>query len=556
MQVCGAIADEALRARIISLAAGAGWNCWIVGDPGLLQQMVATLSPPPDVVISDELANLEHLADPSAVRILLATGTLVAADRSPALPAAAGASLPSGAARHPPESIAHLDAGLSDTRLIAQINDCVNALRFRVRFAGIEEQEPISRLPRVTQLLGALSAHRDHPMGLLLAQVDHAEHLYANLDPVSKTDLLRALAEHFRAACPQGAGLAFHDAASFLFSLPGCRLDELRQLADTCAGRLRAPLRYQGGEIQLTVSMGMAFSPRLVDTDGLWLAARDALQRARQAGGNRIEFPGEDGLPARLNRAMDGQQYREEFSLMLQPQWRSGTRRITGAEALLRWQGLDVGELAPSHFIPIAERHGHMARIGDWVLERACTTASGWLEHLLEPLCLGINVSPQQFTGGAISRQIERLQRERWLDPAMLELELSHAHLTALVDQHREQLYRLRDRGVRFAIDNLGQELIDADRLLRCPADTLKIDRRLIANLTTGSAARDLIAQLCDLAARYRLRVVAVGVEDTAQLHLLEGLGEVDVQGYLLSPPVPLAEFHQLLSEPRNRQSR
>ena len=532
MQVCGAITNAALRARLIALAKAAGWNSWIIGDLALLPALLSSLSPAPDVVLSDRLAGLDYLGDSPALKILLDS--------------AAEANLEQVA------GIQRLETDGSDAHLTAQINDCVNAGRFRERFARLEEHEPITRLPRATQMFQALPGARDQPMGMLLVQVDHAEHLYANLDPVSKTDLLRALADHMRAASPQRASLGFHDAASFVFALPGVNIADLQTAGAQCVQTLRRPLRYQGGEIQLTVSIGLQHVPRFTDFDSLWQGAREALRCAREGGGNRIEGPLTQGLPARLNQAMD----REEFSLMLQPQWRAGTSRITGAEALLRWHGLEVGELAPGHFIPIAEAHGHMARIGDWVLERACTTASGWFEHLLEPLCLGINVSPQQFVGGAITRQIERLQRERWVDPAMLELELSHANLTLLVDQHREQLYRLRDRGVRFAIDNLGQDLIDADRLLRSPADTLKIDRRLIANLTTGSAARDLIAQLCELAARYRLRVVAVGVEQESQLTLLKQLGDIDVQGYLLAAPVPLGEFHQLLSKARSHTSR
>jgi EAL domain-containing protein (putative c-di-GMP-specific phosphodiesterase class I) len=239
---------------------------------------------------------------------------------------------------------------------------------------------------------------------------------------------------------------------------------------------------------------------------------------------------------------------------MLQGQWSSA--RLTGVEALLRWQGLEVGELAPSHFIPIAEQEGFITRIGDWVLEKASSAATNWLEHLISPIYLCVNVSPQQFANESITRQIERLKRERWLDPAMLELELSLENMLQLVDEHRDQLYRLRDWGVRFAVDNLGTELINFDRLLRCPADTLKIDRQLIGRVDNHPASRDLVGEISSIGDRFQLRVVAVGVETPEQLKTLRKLGDMEVQGFLLSPPVPLGEFQQLLSEGADRQKK
>jgi EAL domain-containing protein (putative c-di-GMP-specific phosphodiesterase class I) len=138
----------------------------------------------------------------------------------------------------------------------------------------------------------------------------------------------------------------------------------------------------------------------------------------------------------------------------------------------------------------------------------------------------------------------------------MLELELSLANMMLLVDEHRDQLYRLRDCGVRFAIDNLGTELINFDRLLRCPADTLKIDRQLVARVVDHPSSRDLVSEIIGIGDRFQLRVVAVGVETPEQLSTVRKLGDVDIQGYLLSPPVPISEFHQLLSASNRKRQK
>ena len=172
---------------------------------------------------------------------------------------------------------------------------------------------------------------------------------------------------------------------------------------------------------------------------------------------------------------------------------------------------------------------------------------------------LGINVSPQQFHRDAIVERIDRFRAESWFDPGMLELELPQDAMLALVDQYRPLLYRLRDWGVRFALDNLGGSLIDAAKLLRCPVDTLKIDRTLVARMEEDREARELVSQICSLAERFELRVVAVGVEKTSQLTMLQRFGCTDVQGYLLSPPVSLEQFramlNQELDQPRRDQS-
>lgn len=524
MILCGSIADPGIRARVAALADGLGWECWITHDGGLLGPMLEALSSLPDAVVSDDRALLESLPDLGIARVLLGTG----AEEDP--------------------SLFVIDVSEDDRSLRQHLFNCINTARLKTRFRDDAGREPITRLPRHQELVGALIAHRGLPVALLVVQVDHAEHLYANLDPVSRTDLLDALATRLKLAVPGHGMIGFYDAGCFIVILPDQNAESLMRTAEGIRTAARTPLTYTGGEIHLTVSIGCNHVARYRNFDVLWQGAWQAVNRAASQGGNRTEGGPTDHIGTRLPSALE----REEFSLMLQGQWSS--ERLTGVEALLRWQGLEVGELAPSHFIPVAEQEGFITRIGDWVLEKASTAATSWLEHLISPMYLCVNVSTQQFVRSAITHQIERLKRERWLDPGMLELELSLASMLLLVDEHRDQLYRLRDWGVRFAIDNLGTELIDFDRLLRCPADTLKIDRQLVARVVGHPSSRDLVSEIIGIGERFQLRVVAVGVETPDQLTTMRALGDVDIQGYLLSPPVPISEFHQLLSTGTRQQ--
>ena len=529
MILCGAIASNELRQRLMRLADRAGWNAWITHQASFLKPMLEASLPPPDAIVSDDPELLLSLSDSNVVRILLADASVEDA------------------------AMFVVSTGDDDQSLLQHIHDCINAARLKTRFAETDKSEPITRLPRHQELVGNLARHRGQAVALLVVQVDHAEHLYANLDPVSKTDLLHALATRLKLAVPAEGMIGFYDAGCFIVVLPlntpGSENPEsLMRIAEGIRAAVKNPLIYSGGEIHLTVSIGCNQVLKYDQFDLLWQGAWQAVNRASAEGGNRTEGGPVDAISTRLPNALE----REEFGLVLQGQW--SDQRLIGVEALLRWQGLEVGELAPSHFIPIAEQDGFITRIGDWVLEQASSAASNWLEHLIQPLILGVNISPQQFVNGAITKQIDRLRRDRWLDPAMLELELSQENMLLLVDEHRDQLYQLRDWGVRFAIDNLGKELIDSDKLLRCPADTLKIDRSLVAKIDSHPASRDLIRQIWAIGDRFNLRVVAVGVETESQLEQLRTLGNLDIQGYLLSPPVPIDQFHQLLSRTRNQE--
>ncbi|MFW6092883.1 MAG: EAL domain-containing protein [Pseudomonadota bacterium] len=523
MNITGVIVDAALRQRLALLAARAGWECRLCASPEELERPPTLPGRPADLFLCDDPAILDRQPGHGAVEVVLNRGA---------------------AASNGSRERLHVDADESDETLLLALATCVNARRIRERLGELERTEPITHLPRREQLLDALSACHSRPLGLLVIQVDHAAHLYEGLDPVSRTDLLSALAGHMERALPAQGRLGFFDAACFLVALPEVTEAALADHARAMVRELAAPLAYRHGELHLTASVGYAFEARFSDAERLWSEAWSAMRRAVADGGNRAEGPERPSGTAPRPDAVE----REEFSLMLQPQLSADGARLTGAEALLRWQGMEVGGLGPARFVPLAEQQGQMGRIGDWVLGHACTEAAGWLDQHPSPLILGVNVSPQQFHNDALVKRVGHYHAERWFDPAMLELELPLEAFLTLVDDYRRQLYRLRDWGVRFALDNLGSGLIDAAKLLRCPADTLKIDRALVARVNHDPGAWELVSQICQLGNRFELRVIAVGVEDGDALATLQSLGCTEVQGYLYSPPLPPGDFRSMLA--------
>lgn len=526
IDVCAIVSDRATGLRLAALCARQGWTFWQCTpctDPRL---SIQALPPHVDMICCDDPALYNACCAEAALRHAV---VVLNADAEAATASADGLVLDM--------------ASLSDAELIEAVTTALNLRRFRQEFTGAEQAEPITRLPRYEEVLQGLELTR--PTGLVVMQIDHAEHLYANLDPVSKTDLLSALSQHLQTRLPHAATMAIFDAGCFAVALPDTAAADVVAVAQSLCERGRAPVTFRGGSLHCSLSCGHAWERALRDPQRLWQAAWNAKDEARLGGGNTTVGAAEHvSIERRIPQALA----HNEFSLQLQPQFTIDGHSLRGVECLLRWQGLEVGNLAPDHFIPVAERSGQMARVGDWVLERASCESATWLEQLVTPLVLGINISPQQFRNRAIVDQITRLAKDQWLDPSILELEMSHHNLLHVIDRHRSALYGLRDLGVRIAIDNLGTGVVDASKLLRCPADTLKIDRTLIARLD-DPAAHQLVSHVCDLANRFQLRMVAVGVETETQRATLQSLGCGEAQGYLFSPPVPLEDFREYLSQ-------
>ena len=529
--ICTHIHDPTVAAAVTAICARQGWTIWQRNGENDHALDPEFLPKSPDIIIFDRADRFGPVRD--------------ALDF---LPQAQGVYIGEPIADEHATKIALLAKDAVKSDLVNTITTALNIARFETQFFSIQATEPITRLPHHPELLDFMERFQGAPTGLLVVQVDHAEHLYANLDPVSKTDLLGALSDHLSSNLPHSAHMGIYDAGAFVVWCPRMSLGDLHTIAEKCIARSRKPLVFRGGELHFSLSIGHAYDQSLFDAQALWQRAWQAKEQAKSRGGNRaIAAELDPSLGARVPEALS----REEFSLVLQAQWDITGEHLRGVESLLRWEGMEVGKLAPDHFIPVVERSGQMARVGDWALERAARESVTWLEHLISPIYLGINISPQQFSHDAIKNQIVRLSKDQWLDPAILELEMSHAHLLHVVDQHRSALFELRDLGVRIAIDNLGTDVVDAKKLLRCPADTLKIDRSLVASMESDASARTLIEQICRVGRRFQLRVVAVGVETGEQRRILEDMGCTDAQGFLFCKPVPLVEFQRFLNDRR-----
>jgi diguanylate cyclase (GGDEF)-like protein len=316
---------------------------------------------------------------------------------------------------------------------------------------------------------------------------------------------------------------------------------------------LRVPFDLEGHELYATTSVGVSLYPfDGKDSDSLLKNASSALYRVKKAGGDDYRFYTEDmnskaskqfALETSLRHAIDN----EEFVLHYQPRFAVDSLKMTGVEALIRWQHPQLGLLSPVEFIPLAEDNGLILPIGEWVLRTACRQNRKWQKKGVAPMRVGVNVSARQFQQPQLAELVLRILEETDLAPECLDLELTESSVMSNPEATISVLTRLKAMDVTISIDDFGIGFSSLSYLKRLPIDTLKIDRSFVRDLTTDPDDAALVMAIVTLAHNLRLQVVAEGVETEEQLRFLNLIRCDEVQGYLFSKPLPVEGLEKLL---------
>jgi diguanylate cyclase (GGDEF)-like protein len=365
--------------------------------------------------------------------------------------------------------------------------------------------------------------------------------------------LLQAVAKRLRAATRAEDTVARLGGDEFVVLLP--HLDDSGDAAQVAAKVLAGfddPFMLNGHRLFASPSIGIAVFPGDgADADALLENADIAMYRAKQEGRRRFctyDRSMNDTAHERLalENQLHGAIERGELRLHYQPKIHLPTGRVTGMEALLRWEHPELGLLQPSSFIPLAEETGLIVPIGEWALEEACRQNQEWSTAGFEPLVVAVNLSLRQFQHERIEDVTARVLRTTGLDPVLLELEVTES--LAMQDPERivATLVDLKELGVKCSIDDFGTGYSGLSHLMGFPIDKLKIDKSFVATIDTDREAPIVVAVVA-LARGLGLEVVAEGVETTEQLERLRELGCDEMQGFLFSRPVPPQLFEQLL---------
>jgi diguanylate cyclase (GGDEF)-like protein len=320
------------------------------------------------------------------------------------------------------------------------------------------------------------------------------------------------------------------------------------------------PIPIGEHEIFVTLSMGISIYPLDgVDTTTLLKNADSALFHSKQEGCNSFQYYAGAmnaaalqhlKLETELRHALE----RDEFVLYYQPQVDLLRGRIVGMEALLRWQSPSRGLVAPGEFIPLLEETGLILAVGEWVLRSACKQARLWQESGLANVHIAVNLSTLQFKQPDFASVVLAILGAYELDPAMnqIELELTESLLMNNVAATIDTLNKLHAAGMQFSIDDFGTGYSSLSYLKQFPINRLKIDQSFVSNLTTDHNDEAIVAAIIALGHSLGLNVIAEGVETAAQQAHLRKMGCDEIQGYLYSRPVPVAEMSALLHTQNN----
>jgi diguanylate cyclase (GGDEF)-like protein len=331
----------------------------------------------------------------------------------------------------------------------------------------------------------------------------------------------------------------------FLIVLTGVReVGDAAVAAERLMDAMTAEFVVQGHSLGVSCSLGISIFPEHgADGETLIKNADAAMYSAKDIGRNNFQFFTADmnaqaverlALENGLRLALE----KKELFLVYQPQMNITNGRITGLEALLRWQHPELGLVPPDRFIRIAENSGLIVPIGEWVLRTACSQARKWQDEGIPAVSLAVNVSAVQFRQEGFCQLIRKVLGETGLAPQHLELELTESLLLANADVTFSVLQELTDLGVTLAIDDFGIGYSSFTYLRQFRVSKLKIDRSFITNVAANPDDAAITAAIISMAKSLHLKVIAEGVEDEAQMSFLRAHQCDEIQGYYFSKPL------------------
>jgi diguanylate cyclase (GGDEF)-like protein len=335
---------------------------------------------------------------------------------------------------------------------------------------------------------------------------------------------------------------------------------EVERVARRIVLAISEPFELCSHSVDIGASIGIAISPdHGTSIEGLMRAADIAMYRAKSVGGGQhclfdAELAAEHQQKIETEKALTEAVQRGEFVLAFQPQMSLVTGEVGGAEALLRWNHPRDGLRLPATFIPIAERTGLIAEIGEWVVAEVASTLAGWHRDGFQGR-LAFNISPRQADRPDFFDRLRQLFAESNVPLSMIELEFTESAAMEVSAPVLEEIAALREDGARIAIDDFGTGYSNIARLQSLPLDRVKLDPSLIADIESSEKARVIVQAVIQLIKGVGCEIVAEAVETVAQADILRAMGCDTVQGFIFSPPMFEQEFVAWTTSGRSAKS-
>lgn len=453
--------------------------------------------------------------------------------------------------KHEESSLITMAASISGARQRQQIeekiryqamHDLLTGLPNRLRFNDILNQG----LQKIIQ--------PEESIAVMFLDLDRFKMINDTLGHTVGDDLLKIVAQRIRDTIRIEDVVARWGGDEFTIFLPRVtEIPPIIQIAENILQTLEDAFYINGHELYISSSIGIALlgkdSP---DAETLIQHADAALYYAKNEGRNNYQFYKESlsqknpellNLEKNLRHAMK----RKELMLYYQPRVNITTGKITGMEALLRWNHSEMGVISPAVFIPLAEKSGLIISIGEWALRQACIQNKAWQDAGYQPITIAVNLSPQQFDQPKLVEILTDILTETQLKPEFLELEITETTAIADINFTTTALQNLAEMGLLLSIDDFGTGYSSLNRLQVLPFHNLKIDQSFIKELTTDPKVAHIIQAIVTLGQSLGLRLIAEGVEHPAELEFLRSINCDEVQGYLLYRPLSVEQATEAL---------
>jgi diguanylate cyclase (GGDEF)-like protein/PAS domain S-box-containing protein len=401
---------------------------------------------------------------------------------------------------------------------------------------------------RLSKALASARRQKDK-VALLFLDLDRFKNINDSLGHSVGDLLLQDVAERLKRSAREQDTVARLAGDEFLIVLTDVKdIPDAAVAAERFMDAMTAEFVVQSHPLSISCSLGISIFPEHgADGETLIKNADAAMYCAKDYGRDNFRFFTEDmnaqvverlTLENSLRLALD----KKELFLEYQPQMDIGTGRITGLEALLRWQHPELGLVPPDKFIRIAENSGLIMPIGEWVLRTACSQARKWQDEGLPAVPVAVNVSAVQFRQEGFRELIRRVLHETGLASQYLELELTESLLLSNADVRLLVLQELKAMGLRLAIDDFGTGYSSFSYLRQFPVSKLKIDRSFIRDVAVNPDDAAITTAIISMAKSLNLKVIAEGVENEEQMSFLRAHHCDEIQGYYFSKPLSTDE--------------
>ncbi|MEN5201719.1 EAL domain-containing protein [Pseudomonas wadenswilerensis] len=442
------------------------------------------------------------------------------------------------------------------THFVAVFADISSLKHAQAKLDYQAHHDPLTGLPNRTLFESRLQAALNCTQAskrqgaVLFLDLDRFKHINDSLGHPVGDLLLKGIAQRLKEQVRDIDTVARLGGDEFIILLPGLHQpSDAEHIAHKLLACFSAPFQAGEHEFFTSASIGTSLYPQ----DGTEVAslirnADAAMYRSKAKGRNRVESYTRDltaqaservALEHELRRAIE----RNELSLCYQPKFSLKTQSLVGAEALIRWSHPTFGDVPPEHFIPLAEENGMILQLGDWVLEQACRQMQDWKHNYQAFGPLSVNLAGAQLRQPSLVKRIEQLLKTHQLKAGDLQLEITENFIMSQAEEALAILHQLKHLGVQLAIDDFGTGYSSLSYLKRLPLDILKIDQSFIRGLPDDPHDAAIARAIIALGRSMQLTIIAEGVESQAQQQFLAAEGCEQIQGYIVSLPLPAEEF-------------